>query len=127
MKKRITIIVVLVLSVAMLGTGAFAYFNSQISIPVILVLVPELGVASGADCVAPAYGTSTTVWSMANMAPGDTVDGDLCMRNFGTIPANQVTFEWVYDPALRTLADKINVVSVYDSTDPGDQIGCSHC
>jgi hypothetical protein len=123
MKKRILIVGVLVVSIAVLVTGAFAYFNSQtVNTGNISSGTLTLKVASGADCDTLTFGDSTTVWSMANMAPGDFVDGYLCMKNTGTIPANQVTFEWVYDPALEPLANKINVVSIFDSTDPGDQI-----
>ncbi len=120
MKKRILIIGVLVVSIAMMATGAFAYFSSQTTnTGNISSGTLTLKVASGADCVNPSYGDSTTVWSMANMAPGDIVDGYLCMKNNGTVAAKQVTFEWIYDPALRPLADKINLVSAYDSSDGG--------
>ena len=57
------------------------------------------------------------------MAPGDTVEGKLCMKNTGTVPAKQATYEWVYSDALKPLADRIILVSAYDSTDTGDQIG----
>jgi hypothetical protein len=125
MKKKILIVLVLVASVAMLATGAFAYFSSTTNnTGNINSGTLTLGVASGAsnDCSSYSFGTATTVWSMTNMAPGDTLDGYLCMKNFGSIAANQVTFEWVYEDALRPLADRIFLIDVRDSTDPGNVI-----
>jgi predicted ribosomally synthesized peptide with SipW-like signal peptide len=122
MKKKILIVLVLVASVAMLATGAFAYFSSQtVNTGTITSGNLYLKVASGETSCGD-YGDSTTVWSMLNMAPGDEISGFLCMKNTGNVDAKQVTFEWVYDPALKPLADRIIITSIFDSTDPGDQV-----
>jgi hypothetical protein len=115
MKTKLLIIATLLVSIAMFSTGAFAYFSSQTTnTGNISSGTLTLNVATG-DC--SQYGSTATVWSMAQMAPGDTFEGKLCMKNTGTVGANQVTYEWVYDAALRPLADRIFVVGAYDSTD----------
>lgn len=126
MKSKLMIIGLLILSAAMLTTGAFAYFNSETTnTGNISSGTLELRVAGNdtTDCSTAGFGDTTTVWSMANLAPGDEFDGFLCMKNRGSIDSEQVTFEWVYDDVqFGDLADRIFLVSAYDSTDPGDQI-----
>lgn len=115
MKTKIFMSILLIASIAMFSTGAFAWFNSQtINTGNINSGTLTLNVASG-DCTA--YGSAATVWSMSNMAPGDIIEGKLCLKNTGTVPAKQVTYEWIYADALRPLADRIFLVGVYDSTD----------
>lgn len=123
MKKKVLTIIGLVAAVAILATGAFAYFNSATTnTGNISAGTLTLKVAGGETLPCSGFGDSTTVWSMANMAPGDYLDGYLCMKNIGTVDAEQVTFEWVYDSALKPLADRIFITSIYDSTDSGDQV-----
>jgi len=123
MNKKVLTLIGLVALVAILATGAFAYFSSETTnTGNISSGTLTLKVAGGDSVPCSGFGDSTTVWSMANMAPGDYLDGYLCMKNTGSVDAAQVTFEWVYDSALKPLADAIFITSILDSTDPGDQV-----
>jgi len=123
MNKKVLTIIGLVALVAILATGAFAYFSSETTnTGNISAGTLTLKVAGGDSVPCSGFGDSTTVWSMANMAPGEYLDGYLCMKNIGTVDAKQVTFEWVYDDALRPLADHIFITSIYDSIDTTDYV-----
>jgi len=128
MNKKVLTLIGLIALVAILATGAFAYFNSATtSTGHISSGTLALKVAGGDSEPCSGFGDSTTVWSMANMAPGDTFGGYLCMKNTGTIDAKQVTFDWVYAPELEPLANRIFVTWIQDSTDPGNMIEYFDC
>jgi hypothetical protein len=121
MKTKIFVVVVLLLSAAMLTTGAFAYFTTQTrnvagNIQSGTLDLKIYGVAPSQDCPAfgsGLYGTSGTLWNYQNLAPGDEVDGKLCMENTGTLDIAQILFHWQGLPPA--LAEHLLITSLYNS------------
>jgi predicted ribosomally synthesized peptide with SipW-like signal peptide len=125
MKKRITIIVVLVLSIALLATGVFAYFTSTASASGTIksgtLALRIASVVPSAAC--PAYAdvtqSSITLWDDTNLAPGDVFSGKICMVNTGSLPIPQVGFKW--SGFSGALAENIFVTKLANSR-TGDEI-----
>ncbi len=122
MKSRLTIIILLVALVAVSTFGVFAYFNSAVG--------TKGTISSGTlDLVLSSNGSSfgksiALPWDVVNMAPGDKIAGTIWMKNTGSINAEQVTFEWkniLNNPATADLAKHIFLITIYDSTDNGNQ------
>ena len=126
MKKRILIVVALLVSVALLATGAYAWFSSSASASGTItsgtLSLKIAAVVPSADC--PAYGditeSSITLWNNTNLAPGDTFDGKICMANKGSLPIPQVGFSWT--GFTGDLAEHIFVTKLYNSGNMKDEI-----
>lgn len=124
MLRKIGFLAILLLLIATTVMSALAYFSSQVNTTgqiksgTLTMQVSANGVDFGSSAVLP--------WNFNQMAPGDEITGKLYMKNVGTIPAKQVTFEWaniLNNPAAKNLAQRIFVTKILDSMDPGDQIG----
>lgn len=121
MKTKIFVVVVLLLSAAMLTTGALAYFTTGTrtatgNIQSGTLDLEVYGVAPSQDCPNTSsgqWGTTATLWNYQNMAPGDIVDGKLCMLNTGSLDIAQVTFHWANISPL--LAQNLYITSLYNS------------
>jgi predicted ribosomally synthesized peptide with SipW-like signal peptide len=126
MKKRILIIGVLVLSIAMLATGAFAYFTSTAGASgTITSGTLDLGIASVSPSAAcPAYGgvnlKSVSLWNSTNFAPGEVLTAKICMANMGNVSMPQVGFAWT--GFTGPITNHIFVTHLINSM-TGDQIG----
>jgi hypothetical protein len=127
MKKKILVVVSLLIVVALLTTGAFAYFttlNRQATGNIqsgtldlrIAAVVPSAACPAANEIVA----TDVTLWDLDNLAPGDVVTGKLCMKNTGTLPIAQVTFNW--EGLAGPLADHLFVTRLYNSRTNVDEI-----
>jgi hypothetical protein len=128
MKKRITIIVVLVLSIAMLGTGAFAYFSSTRIITGSTISTGTLELLLKNDCRGAntaLYGETASAWNFAGMVPGEYVDQTICFKNNGTVAAGRVWYNWsdlLETPAGRAFADKLLIIDIQDNDDGGNVV-----
>jgi predicted ribosomally synthesized peptide with SipW-like signal peptide len=124
MKKRSLIIVVLIASIALLSTGAFAYFTASGkatgNIKSGTLTLAIAGVVPSASCPDSITKDTTTLWDMTNLAPGDELTGKLCMKNTGTLPIPQVGFKWTGMSGL--LAENLIVTKLANSR-TGDEIG----
>ena len=124
MKTKVLILVVLVASIAMFATGAFAYFTTSAQASGnIKSGTFDLNIAAvvpSADCPTTLTLDSVTLWDLENIAPGDVITGKLCMQNTGTVPITQVGFNWT--GMAGTLADHLFVTKLYNSL-TGDEIG----
>ena len=116
---------ILMIVILAIGTlGAYAYFDSTRETTGYIsagTLNLKLGL-TGSD---PWADSVTLPWNFTNMAPGDTVTGDLWMNNIGSIPATQVTFEWhniLNNPANLAFAEQIILTHVWDSKNTADGI-----
>ena len=125
--KRLLISSLLIVTAAALviGLGTFAYFSDSASSTgntfnsgtVDLKLSNDHGVTwggTGTDNVTATW-TSPTNW-----APGQTTDATIYLKNTGSIGANLVLTQLSFPAgADESLADKIDVVAMYDSTSIG--------
>lgn len=121
MKKRWLIPLFLVLILAIATFGASAYFNSPRETTGNISsgdLELKLSLVEGG----PWENNVPLPWNFTNMAPGQVVEGDLWMKNVGSIDAQQVTFEWknISNP---TFADHIFLIHAWDSINTADAIG----
>jgi hypothetical protein len=125
MKKKILVVVSLLIVVALLTTGAFAYFTSGPKtasghIQSGTLALKIAGVVPSAACPGDsAFGDTANLWDLSNMAPGDIVTGKLCMKNTGTLPIAQVAFNW--SGMSNDLASHIFVTHLVNSVS-GDEI-----
>jgi hypothetical protein len=125
MKKKILVVVSLLIVVALLTTGAFAYFTTGAKtasghIQSGTLNLKIAGVVPTAACPETIDSDTATLWELSNMAPGDIVTGKLCMKNVGTLPIAQVAFDWA--GMSGALADKLIVTSLKNSI-TGEEIG----
>lgn len=124
MKTKVLILVVLVASIAMFATGAFAYFSTSAqasgNIQSGTLALKIAAVVPSAACPSSVDATSVTLWDLENLAPGQEVTGKLCMRNAGNLPIPQVGFNWT--GMSGALADHLFVTKLENSI-TGDEIG----
>ena len=119
MNKKVLTIIGLVALVAILATGAFAYFTTSAgatgTITAGTVNMKIASVVPSADC--PAYAdiddTSVVLWTDTNWAPGDSKTAKLCFTNTGSLAIPQVGFRW--NGLTGNLAEHIFVTSIVDS------------
>lgn len=108
-----------------IGTlGAYAYFTTDVrtasgNIKSGTLNLLVAGAAPSQDCSALTFSGSTSLWMYDNLAPGDVVNGRLCMKNTGSIDIAQVTFAWSGVPL--DLANNLFVTHVVNSQ-TGDEI-----
>lgn len=125
MKKKLFVVVGLLVCVALLTTGAFAYFTSGPKTASGHIQSGTLdlriaGVVPSAACPADgAFGDTASLWDLSNLAPGDVVTGKLCMKNVGSLPIEQVAFDW--NGMTGDLADHLFVKHLINSL-TGDEI-----
>jgi hypothetical protein len=124
MKKKIGVIVGLLLIVAILTTGALAYFTTENRTATGHIQSGTLdlkiaAVVPSAACPATIDQIDVTLWDLSNIAPGDVVTGKLCMKNDGSLPIEQVVFNWSGMPEL--LAEHLFVTHLVNSV-TGDEI-----
>jgi hypothetical protein len=125
MKKKILVVVSLVIVVALLTTGAFAYFTTGAKTATGHIQSGTLnlkiaGVVPSSDCPATIDADTANLWNLTNMAPGDVVTGKLCMKNVGTLPIPQVVFDW--EGMDADLAPHIFVTKLWNSKTNIDEI-----
>lgn len=120
MKKRWIIPLFLVVVLAIATFGASAYFNSERNTTG-HISSGTLTLKLALEEVGPWVNSVVLPWDFTNMAPGDVVEGDLWMKNIGSIDAQQVTFEWknISNP---TFADHIFLIHAWDSINTADAI-----
>jgi predicted ribosomally synthesized peptide with SipW-like signal peptide len=124
MKKKLFVVVVLMLSVAMLTTGAFAYFSSTRTITDSRISAGTLDLKLNNDCGVNYYDTALA-WNFEGMAPGNFVEQTICMKNVGSVDAGQVWYDWsdlLQTPAGIELAKEMIIVDIKDNADPGNVV-----
>jgi hypothetical protein len=129
MKMRIMMVVMLVASIAMFSTGAFAYFSSTKSLATSTITAGtlELKLANGTGpgvCSGVSYGDTAAGWNFDKMVPGDFVDGTICMQNIGNVDMGRVWYDWsglVETPAGKNFASKLVIVDIRDNLDGTNQ------
>ncbi len=135
MKTKILTIVILLVSIAMLSTGAFAYFSAARNTNVATIAAGTLDISiastNGLDTsTAPAdsefASTATPPWNFSNIAPGDSKSGCLWVRNNGTLASVEV--RWDFNSLLPTggtgsvnLADRLQVTYL-KTTEPSSWV-----
>jgi hypothetical protein len=127
MKKKILVVVSLLIVVAMLTTGAYAYFTTLTrtahgNIQSGTLDLKIAAVVPSADCPAAneIVATDVTLWDLTNLAPGQEITGKLCMINTGSIDIAQVGFNWT--GMTGDLAEHLFVTKLENSR-TGDEIG----
>jgi predicted ribosomally synthesized peptide with SipW-like signal peptide len=124
MKKRWFLPLTLALILVIGTVGAFAYFTTTAqasgNIQSGTLTLKIAGVVPSADCPADITASSVTLWDLTNMAPGDTLDGKLCMKNTGSLPIPQVGFKWT--GMSGALAEHLFVTQLENSR-TGNEIG----
>lgn len=122
MKKKLFVVVVLLLSVAMLTTGAFAWFTSTKNASAGHITAGTLNILLGQNAdhtTPPALFDNTVVppWNLTAMAPGDEVFGCLWVRNVGTV--DSVGVRWDFHDLVNTLGvkleDRMQIMDLYTS------------
>ena len=116
MNKKVLTIIGLVVLVAILATGAYAYFTTSAgatgTITAGTVNMKIASVVPSADC--PAYAdiddTSVVLWTDTNWAPGDSKTAKLCFTNTGSLAIPEVGFKW--GGLSGPLADHIFITSI---------------
>ena len=124
MKTKILMSLILIASIAMFSTGAFAYFSSTAqatgNIKSGTLTMKIAAVVPSAACPAEITDTSVTLWNLDNLAPGDIITGKLCMKNTGSLDIKQVAFNWV--GMNGDLADHLFVTKLFNSRTNVDEI-----
>ena len=124
MKTKVLIIAVLLISIAMFSTGAYAYFTATATVTGNIksgtLDLKIAGVQPSAPCPASITGETATLWVLDNLAPGDVVTGKLCMKNTGSLPIPQVGFNWV--GMSGNLAEHLFVTKLINSRTGVDEI-----
>lgn len=124
MKTKVLIIAVLVVSIAMFSTGAYAYFTATAAVTGNIksgtLDLKIAGVVPSAACPTEITEETATLWVLDNLAPGDVVTGKLCMKNTGSLPIPQVGFNWV--GMSGNLADHLFVTKLFNSRTGVDEI-----
>ena len=123
MKSKIAIVVILLVSIAMFGTGAFAYFTSQQTIAGSTITAGTLTLQLSNDC--DDWGTAAKAWEFDGIAPGEFVDQTICMKNTGSIDAGHVYYDWgdlLQTPTGVEIAKKLIIVDIQDNADPGNVV-----
>jgi len=119
MKKKVLTIIGLIAAVAILATGAYAYFTTEAgatgSITAGSLTMKIASVVPSAEC--PAFesivDTDVVLWTDTNWAPGDSKTAKLCFANTGTLAIPQVGFRW--SGLTGNLAEHIFVTSIIDN------------
>ena len=93
MKKKIFVVVVLLLSVAMLTTGAFAWFSSTKTITGSQISAGTLNLGLNNDC-GQTWGDTASAWSFVIWLRANLLSRTICMKNIGTIAAGSVWYDW---------------------------------
>jgi predicted ribosomally synthesized peptide with SipW-like signal peptide len=126
MKKRGLIIVGLVVCIALLSTGAFAYFTAQgtasgnIHAGTLKLAIQGMSPSDICPSNIDPNQTTTTLWSLDKIKPGDEITGKLCMQNTGNLDIPQVGFKWSGMNGL--LAEHLFVTKLYNSGTQKDEI-----
>jgi predicted ribosomally synthesized peptide with SipW-like signal peptide len=110
MKKKILVVVSLLIIVALLTTGAFAWFTSTRTASQGSISAGTLNIqlASNASSTEhPTVWADTVVppWNLTAMAPGDEVFGCLWVKNMGTV--DSVGVRWDFKNLVNTLGVKL--------------------
>lgn len=122
--KRWLLPISMIIMLAIGTLGAYAYFDSTRDTTG-YISAGTLDLKLGLSGSGPWENSVTLPWDFTNMAPGDSVAGDLWMKNVGSIPSKQVTFEWhnvLNDPANKNFAEQIILTHVWDSKNTADAI-----
>jgi predicted ribosomally synthesized peptide with SipW-like signal peptide len=127
MKTKIAIVLILIASVAMFSTGAFAYFTSTRTITGSQISAGTLNLQlANGDCATAAYGETALAWNFTNLAPGEFVEQKICMKNIGSVAAGQVIYDWsdlLQTPEGVQLAKQLIIVDIQDNADGANQAG----
>jgi predicted ribosomally synthesized peptide with SipW-like signal peptide len=121
MKKKILVVVSLLIVVALLTTGAFAYFSSTRTITGSRITAGTLDLKLNNDCGENYYDTAQA-WNFEGMAPGGFVQQTICMKNIGSVDAGRVWYDWanlLQTPTGIQLAKKLIIVDAQDNADGG--------
>jgi predicted ribosomally synthesized peptide with SipW-like signal peptide len=124
MKKRILIIVALLVSVALLATGAFAYFTATRTATG-TVKAGTLGIllASSPDYLTIpenwAFGPTTTPWDFTKVVPGESRGGCLWMMNTGDVGTVRALWDFsvLATSSVPNLADRLELTNVFTTDD----------
>lgn len=122
--KRWLLPIFMVVMLAIGTLGAYAYFDSERDTTG-YISSGTLDLKLGLSSEGPWANSVTLPWNFTNMAPGDAVAGDLWMKNVGSIPSQQVTFEWhniLNNPETKDFAEQIILLHVWDSKNTADAI-----
>lgn len=128
MKTKIVIVLILIASVAMFGTGAFAMFTATRT-ATSSVTTGTLGIviAASPDGTAPAdaaFGDTATPWVFDQLVPGESKTGCLWLMNTGNVGTMRALYDFTNLantkgglPASVNLADRLALVSVVTTDD----------
>jgi predicted ribosomally synthesized peptide with SipW-like signal peptide len=122
--KRWLLPIFMVVMLAIGTLGAYAYFDSTRETTG-YISAGTLDLKLGLTGTDPWTNSVALPWNFTNMAPGETVVGDLWMKNVGSIPSQQVTFEWhdiLNNPVDKDFAEQIILLHVWDSKNTADAI-----
>jgi hypothetical protein len=122
MKKKVLTIVSLVVVVALLATGAFAYFSTALTASAAQITTGTLGILLGtsASSDVPPTGYSDTVtppWNLNLIVPGDEVNGCLWVKNTGNVEIVGVRWDFKDLVNLTTvkLENRLQIMNLYTS------------
>jgi len=128
MKTKILIIAVLLVSIAMFSTGAYAYFTSERTITGSSISTGVLDLQLKNDCRGDntaAWGTTASAWNFSGMVPGEYVEQTICFKNDGNVDAGRVWYDWtslMETPAGQNFAKQLIIVDVRDNDDGANQV-----
>ncbi len=124
MKTKIFMALILIASIAMFSTGAFAYFTTTGEATGNIhsgnLDLKIAAVVPSAACPAVIDQAAVTLWALDNLAPGDIITGKLCMKNTGSLNIPQVAFNW--NGMDGKLAEHLFVTKLYNSKTDKDEI-----
>jgi predicted ribosomally synthesized peptide with SipW-like signal peptide len=125
MKTKVLIIAVLLISIAMFSTGAYAYFTASRT-ATSTVKTGTLGItiaASPSISSVPAdweFGETATPWMFDKLVPGESKSGCLWLMNTGDVGTVRARYDFTVlgttgGTGSINLADRLSLTSVYTS------------
>jgi len=122
MKTKLLIIAVLVISIAMFSTGAFAYFSAARTTTVGTISAGTLDIelaANKSETTVPTVwgGAVTPPWNLANMVPDKEETGCLWVKNTGTVDSIGVrwNFKNLANGTTAKLENRLQIMELYTS------------
>ena len=97
MKKKLFVSCFIAHRVALLTTGAFAYFSSTRTITGSHISAGTINLKLNNDC-GTTWADTALAWNFDSMLPGEFVDQKICFKNAGTADIGRIWYNWTFTP-----------------------------